>query len=84
MAKIPCPCNCGKSFEPERTPNGLWRKYATPACQNRMKQQRWRARQKKNKLKNQRSLQFQPGVQRSERRSKGRAPKAPAEESMFA
>jgi len=49
-----------------------------------MKQQRWRARQKKNKLKNQRSLQFQPGVQRSERRSKGRAPKAPAEESMFA
>lgn len=87
MDKILCPDGCGKSFEPERMANGLRRKYATPACKNRMKQRRHRVKVAKEKrelaAQGQRGLKFQP-LPRPERRSKSRIPKAPEEESMFA
>lgn len=67
------------------TPNGLRKKYFSPACKNRMKQRRHRAKEKRLAKRNQQNLKFQPAA-KPERRKKGRAPvePKPVEESMFA
>jgi hypothetical protein len=86
MAKVLCPCNCGERFEPKINGTSV-QIYFSPACANRMRQQRWRDRQKKKKRiavsRKQRSLQFRPAAASSERCKKARIEQK-QQEQLFA
>jgi len=79
MAELPCPCKCGRTFDPVVIGGGL-RRYATPNCATKLRMRRKRARDKKKNRKNQRALQFQPSA-RSAANAKSTRPE---EKTLFA